>query len=124
MVSVVAVVVLAVAGFSFWYLSHYSLHAITATNSCLDIFKQKATDYFSDLGKSRFVFNKKMNSCLVLNTYDDTATGEYRLILADMISDKILFYYTLPKDQEKDATLGLTKDQAVDKARSYGFVIL
>jgi len=121
--SAIVIIVLAIAGFLFWYVSRYSMHAITATHECLDIFKEKSTEYFGDAGKNRFVFNQKMNTCLLLNTLDDTTAGEYRLVLVDMIQDAPLFYYDLKQGETKDATLGLTKDQALDKMRSYRFVI-
>ncbi len=116
------VTVLAVIGFLIWHTAHYSTHAISATRDCLDIFKEKSTEYF-DTGKNRFIFNKKMNSCLVLNTVNDPTTGEFRLIVVDMISDVPLFYYDLTTGEEKDSVLGLSKDQALDKVRAYGFLI-
>ncbi len=121
--SAVTLTILSVCGFLFWYIPHYSSHAIHATAECTEIFKAKDAGYFTGTGQSRFVFNKKMNTCLILNTLDDQTTGEFRVILVDMITDDILFYYDLPKDQTKDATLGLTKDEALQKVRSFGFVI-
>ncbi len=121
--SVILVTVLAVVGFLFWYVSHHNTHAISATHECLDIFKEKSVEYFGDTGKNRFVFNQKMNTCLLLNTLEDEATGEFRLILVDMINDNPTFYYDLQKGETKDATLGLSKDEALGKARAYGFVI-
>ncbi len=121
--STITVTILALVSFAFWYISRYSNHAIHATVECTEVFKAKEPGYFNGIGQSRFVFNKKMNTCLVLNTLDDQTTGEFRMIAVDMISDDILFYYDLPKDQTKDATLGLSKDEALTKARSLGFVI-
>jgi hypothetical protein len=121
--SIIFLCILAVSAVFVWYVNKYSSHAINTTATCATIFKEKSVGYFGDVGKSRFVFNKKMNTCLILNTNDDEITGEFRLLLVDMISDDILFVYTLPKEQEKDATYGLTKEEALNKVRSFGFVI-
>lgn len=123
--SAIILSIVALVGFLFWYVSHYSNHAIAATRDCLVIFQAKSADYFGDSGKSRFVFNKKMNTCLILNTVETETTGNYnyRMTIVDMISDDILFTYGLKKDEEKDSVHGLTHDEALDRARSYGFII-
>ncbi len=121
--SAVFIIVLAVIGFFIWYVPRYNTHAISATESCLSIFKEKGSEYFGEIGKNRFIFNEKMNTCLILNTVNDETTGDFRLILADMVHDDPIFYDELALDQEKDATYGLTRDQALDKVRSYGFII-
>lgn len=106
------------------------INAIHSTNECLNIFQQKSNDYFGDEGKNRFIYSSKLKSCLILNILDITKENNvensekrYRLIVVDMISDDILFYYNLKNDEEKDEVLGLTKDEALDKAREFGFVI-
>lgn len=121
--SIIFLCILAVSTVFVWYVNRYSSHVINATATCATIFKEKTAGYFGDTGKSRFVFNKKMNTCLVLNTDDDETTGEFHMLLVDMISDDILFVYTLPKGQEKDVTYGLSKEEALNKVRSFGFVI-
>jgi len=122
-INIIILGVICVSGFLFWYISKYSNHAIHATAECTEIFKEKSAGYFGDYGSSRFVFNKKMNTCLILNINDDKDTGDYRLITVDMITDEILFYYELPKGENIDKTMGLTKEEALNRVRTYGFVI-
>ena len=121
--SMATLVALAIVGFLFWYVPRYSTHSIDATQKCADIFKEKAPGYFGTAGINRFVFNKSLNSCLILNIVSDETTGAARYIVVDMISDTIDFYYDLKANESKDVTLGLSKDQALDKIRAFGFVI-
>lgn len=115
--------VLAIIIFLGWYIPKYSLHAITATKECAEIYKEKAPGYFGTAGSNRFVFNKKMNTCFLLNIVSDDPVGAYRLIAVDMISDDIIFYYDLKGGETKDLTLNITKDEALDRIRALGFVI-
>ncbi len=122
-ISAVSLILIAAIAFLFWYTAKYSTHAIEATQKCGEIFLQKATGYFGQNGINRFIFSKKENTCLIFNTFIDEVSGNYRLMVVDMITDDIDFYYELKKDETKDTALGLTKDEAVNKVRSFGFVI-
>jgi hypothetical protein len=123
LMSMVTLIVIAVVSFLIWYVPHYSLHSIKATNMCNEIYKEKFPGYFGDEGTNRYIFNKKMNTCLILNTISGTETGENRFVIVDLISDDLLFFYQLPKDQTKDATFGLTKDEALERVRNFGFIV-
>ncbi len=114
---------IAIIIFLSWYLPSHSLHAIKATNECTTIFKEKARGYFGDVGSNRFIYNKQMNTCLLLNIQSDETTSAYRMAVVDMINDGIYFYYSLDDGQTKDTSLGLTKDEAIEKVRSLGFII-
>lgn len=115
--------ILVVVGVFVWYVSNYNPHAIESTAECTEIFKQKSPGYFDGVGKSRFIFSKRLNTCLILNTVDYAVTGEYKIYIVDMITDSILFVYELGSGQEKDETLGLTKEEALNKVREFGFVV-
>ena len=119
----ITLIAIALVSFFSWYIPNYSMHAIKATAICNDIYKEKAPGYFGTEGSNRYIFNKKMNTCLLLNTVADEVTGENRFIVVDMINDDIAFYYELPSGETKDASLGLTKDEAIEKVRSLGFII-
>ncbi len=110
--------------------SNKSINAIHYTNECLNIFDQKSKDYFGNEGKSRFIYSSKLKSCLIFNVLDipkedniESIEKRYRLIVVDMISDDILFYYDLGGDNEKDEILGITEEEALNKVREFGFVI-
>ncbi|MBP7831425.1 MAG: hypothetical protein KA028_00190 [Candidatus Pacebacteria bacterium] len=119
----ITLVVIALVSFFSWYIPHYSMHSLKATAVCNDIYKEKAPGYFGADANNRYIFNQDMNTCLLLNTVADEVTGENRFIIVDMIHDDIAFYYELPKGETKDANLGLTKDEAVEKVRSFGFIV-
>ena len=123
LMSLLTLIFLAGIGFLFWYVPRNSLHSIKATSLCNDIYKEKAPGYFNEEGTSRYIFNSKKNSCLLLNTISEVGTGNVRYVVVDMIKDTIVFYYDLKKDEFRDQTLHLTKDEALDRIRALGFVI-
>lgn len=116
-------IVIAVISFLFWYVPRYSLHSIKATSMCNDIYKSKFPGYFGEQGVNRYIFSKDRNSCLLLNTLSDTVTFQTRYVVIDMVTDDILFLYDLKKDEVRDANLHLTKDEALDKVRTFGFLV-
>jgi hypothetical protein len=120
--SAIFIAFIATAGFLFWFIPRYSSHAIQATKDCADIFTIKNSGYFPE-GKSRFVFNKNINSCLLFNALEGTVDSPERFVVVDMISDKILFYWELKAGEEKDANLSLTREEALDRVRAFSFIV-
>jgi hypothetical protein len=120
--SLVTLLTIAIIGFLAWYIPRYSTHALKATESCTNIYKEKAPGYFTD-GVDRYIFNKKLNTCLMLNVLADTTTGKSRLVIVDMINDDVLFAHTVSTGETVDGDLGITYEQALEKARAFGFII-
>ncbi len=106
----------------FRFINKNSMHKIIATKNCGDIFIQKSPAYFTD-GTSRYIFNAKLNSCLIFNILADVPLGKYRITVVDMISDKILFAYELKVGESIDSVYAITKDKALDYVRSFGFPV-
>src|SRR5258706_14223657 len=95
---------IAIVGFLFWFIPRYSSHAIRATRDCDDIFTAKAPSYFAE-GKNRFVFNKNMNTCFLLNTSIVTSDASDRIVVVDMITHNILLSWYLEKGDIKESVL-------------------
>lgn len=122
--SLITLIVLAVAGFFTWYIPHYSLHSIRATSMCNDIYKEKAPQYFGEEGTNRYLFSPSRNTCLLFNSFSGPAIGETRYVVIDMINDSIIFAFDLPKDASRDTEHRMTNEEALNYIRSLGFIII
>lgn len=126
LVSIIFATLLAVLGFLIWFISNYSSHSILATKYCNDIFISKAQNYFPE-GKNRYIFSKKMNTCLLLNTNttsDNTGIIDDHVVVVDMITDDVIFIWEVRNGDTVDRDLGLTHDEAIAHVRTLGFLIL
>lgn len=124
MISSLTIVALAVIAFLFWYINKFNTHAIEVTQKCGEIYTLKAPGYFGTSGANRYIYGKKLNTCIMLNIANDPNEGTYRLTAIDIITDQILLFYDLKSGETIDSVLGLTREEAIEKARELGFVII
>jgi len=61
---------------------------------CNELYEIKKTKYWGDnIGQSKAIYNKELNTCLALNIYYDIQTRKYFAMILDMLDDATLMYY-------------------------------
>ena len=92
-----------------WYKSENKsgVSVVDETLKCNQLLNIKKTKYFADWrikdGRSEAIFNKKLNSCLALNTYASAGAvfdnlGDNLVDIINLENDEnLLFYHSTPK---------------------------
>lgn len=79
-----------------WYRSENenSDSIIDKTLKCAQLYEIKKGKYWGDeIGQSKYLFNKDLNTCLALNIYYNPQTKDYFAMVMDMSIDKSILYY-------------------------------
>ena len=92
-----------------------SVSIIDETLNCARLYELKKSKYWGDeIGQSKYIFNKDMNTCLALNIYNNFRTKDYFAMVMDMTNDKTFLYYS-----DKQKGFYVEGDQRVDCKNSY-----
>jgi hypothetical protein len=109
----ILVISIAVLGL-LWYRSD-NRSTVDDTLKCAQLYELKKDRYWNnEIGNSKYIFNKKLNTCLALNIYNDFETKNYFAMIMDMSDDKIILYYT-----DKQKGFYVKEDGSADCKNSY-----
>ena len=115
---VIGILVILVVVFGFlWYKSENksAVSAVDETLKCAQLYELKKGKYWGDeIGQSKYIFNKDLNTCLALNIYNNFQTKDYFAMVMDMSNDKSLLYYS-----DKQKGFYVEGDQRIDCKNSY-----
>jgi hypothetical protein len=85
------------------------------TLKCAQLYDLKKGTYWRDeIGQSKYIFNKDLNTCLALNIFHNSQTKDYFAMVMDMSTDKSLLSYS---DRQKG--FYVDGDQRIDCKISY-----
>jgi hypothetical protein len=101
----------------FWYKNTNKkvVSVVDQTLKCAQLYELKKDKYWGDeIGQSKYIFNRNLNTCLALNIYNNSETKDYFAMVMDMSNDKFLLYYS---DTRKG--FYVEGDQRIDCKNSY-----
>lgn len=77
-----------------WYIGE-NKSVIDESLKCTQLYELKKAKYWNnEIGQSKSIFNKDLNTCLALNIYNNPISKKYFGMVMDMSNDKTLLYYS------------------------------
>lgn len=100
-ISIIAAILIVALSVAYYFLIF--LPKTNPTNSdtvgnslkCNELYELKKSKYWgNEIGQSKAIYNKDLNSCLALNIYNNFDTKEYFATVMDMSDDSTLMHYS------------------------------
>lgn len=95
----IAIVIVAISAIAYNYGKNspsqtVQIDVVDKTLQCNQLYELKKVKYWDgEIGQSKTIFSRDLNTCLAFNLYNNPQTKEYTGMVMDMENDKALVYY-------------------------------